>query len=64
MADFERALASLSEAFPDSKFVPIVLPIGAESDFQGVVNLVTQKAYYGDGAERSDLPEELARCSR
>ena len=59
-ADFERALASLSEVFPASKFVPIVLPIGAESNFQGVVNLVTQKAYLGDGAERSDLPEGLA----
>jgi elongation factor G len=58
-ANFEGALASLRAAFPDYKFVPIMLPIGAESHFQGVVNLVTMKAYYGAGAERADLPPEL-----
>ena len=58
-ADFERALSSLQEAFPDTKFVPIVLPIGSESEFNGLVNLVTQKAYLGDGASRSDVPEDL-----
>ena len=58
-ADFERALSSLQEAFPDTKFVPIVLPIGSESEFSGLLNLVTQKAYLGDGASRSDLPEDL-----
>ena len=59
-ADFERALASLSQSFPECNFVPVVLPIGEQADFRGVVNLVTQSAYLNDGAERSDYPAEMA----
>ncbi len=58
-ANFENALASLREHFPDYKFIPVMIPIGAEANFKGVVNLVTMKAYYGTGAERSDMPEEM-----
>jgi elongation factor G len=43
-ASFERALASLEESFGRS-VVPIQLPIGAERNFTGVVNIITQKAY-------------------
>ena len=39
---------------------PSCLPIGQQADFRGVANALTQKAYLGDGAERSDLPEEYA----
>ena len=59
-ADFDRALNNLRESYPDYKFIPITIPIGAEGDFKGVVNLLTQKAYYGAGKDRSDLPEEMA----
>ncbi|MCY4105849.1 MAG: elongation factor G [Chloroflexi bacterium] len=58
-ADFDRALSGLREAFADANFVPVVLPVGQEADFKGLVNLVTQQAYLGDGAERSELPAEL-----
>lgn len=58
-SDYDRALSSLQEAFPEANFVPVVLPMGKESDFRGLVNLVTQKAYLGDGATRSELPAEL-----
>jgi elongation factor G len=34
------------------------LPIGREADFQGVVDLVTQKAYYFDGPNGEDVREE------
>jgi elongation factor G len=59
-ADFDKTLNQLKERFPDYKFIPVMLPIGAEHDFKGVVNLLTLKAYYDAGAERSDLPDELA----
>lgn len=58
-ADFEGALEQLRETFPKYNFVPVMMPIGKESDFKGVANLLTQKAYYDDGAERSDLPEDM-----
>ena len=58
-ANFEGVLNELRESFTEFKFVPVMLPIGKEGDFSGVVNVLTQKAYYGAGAERSDLPDEL-----
>ncbi|RME47703.1 MAG: GTP-binding protein, partial [Chloroflexi bacterium] len=38
-ANFERALAALREAF-DGNFVPLLLPVGSESNFKGVVSVV------------------------
>jgi elongation factor G len=58
-ADFDATLNQLKERFPAYKFIPVMLPIGAEQNFKGVVNLLTMKAYYDAGAERSDLPAEL-----
>jgi elongation factor G len=58
-ADFQRTLDSLKEAFPDHKFIPVMIPIGEQADFKGVVNVLTMKAYYGAGKDRSDLPPEM-----
>ncbi|MBL8153669.1 MAG: elongation factor G [Anaerolineae bacterium] len=58
-ADFERTLESLRASFPGYKFIPVMLPIGSEANFNGVINLLTMKAYMGPGKDRSDLPEEL-----
>src|SRR5437868_12962469 len=43
-ADTERVLESLTNAFGRS-VIPLELPIGKEKNFQGVVDLVTMKAY-------------------
>ncbi|NOZ26585.1 MAG: elongation factor G [Chloroflexi bacterium] len=58
-ASFEGAIAQLRDAFPGN-FVPLQLPIGAEANFQGIVDLVEQKAYIGDSGEPSDVPAEMA----
>ena len=58
-ASYERTLEQLRVNFPDYKFIPVMIPIGAEADFKGVINLVTMKAYYDEGKERSDPPEEM-----
>ena len=51
-SDFDRALASVQEFFGRTA-VPIQLPLGAEKDFKGVVDLVRMKSYTyttdGDG---------------
>ncbi|HZU26314.1 MAG TPA: GTP-binding protein, partial [Bryobacteraceae bacterium] len=51
-ASFERALESIQEIFGRTA-VPIHLPIGAERDFKGVVDIIRMKAYAyavdGDG---------------
>jgi elongation factor G len=59
-ADFQQALQSLKDTFPDYKFIPVMIPIGAQSSFKGVVNLVTMKAYYDTGKDRSELPADIA----
>jgi elongation factor G len=50
----------LRTVFTDYKFVPVMLPIGQEHDFKGVVNVLTQKAYLEDGAKSSDVPGDMA----
>jgi len=65
---FDRALASVQDAFGRTA-VPIHLPIGAEKDFTGVVDLVRMKAYTytldGDGkGKESDIPAHLAEDAK
>jgi elongation factor G len=63
-SDFNRSVESIHNAFGRSA-VPIQLPIGAERDFKGVVDLVRMKAYTyeldgsGKGVE-GDIPADLA----
>ena len=58
-ASFENTLNNLKERFPEYKFIPVMLPIGQQANFKGVVNLLTMKAYYDAGADRSDMPAEM-----
>ena len=58
-ASFSRTMSQLEAAFPDYKFVPVMLPIGEGADFKGVCNLMTKKAYYEEGKNRDDLPGDM-----
>ncbi|MDQ7026483.1 MAG: elongation factor G [Anaerolineae bacterium] len=58
-ANYENVLEQLREAFPKYKFIPVMIPIGQQADFKGVANLVTEKAYFDVGEERSDLPDDM-----
>ena len=42
------------------KCLPIQLPIGSQKDFQGVVDLVTKKAYTGTPLKETELPASIA----
>lgn len=59
-ANFAKALASLENAFGRS-VVPVHLPIGAQADFKGIVDVVQQKAYMfdGKGAKEAPVPANL-----
>ena len=50
-ADFERVVDQIKNRL-GAVAVPIQLPIGAEDDFSGVVDLHKMKALYVDGDER------------
>ncbi|MDH3522697.1 MAG: elongation factor G [Acidobacteriota bacterium] len=62
-ATLEGAMASLSARF-GREVLPIQLPIGAEHDLEGIVDLVSGRAYRyskdGDGkAAPSDVPDDM-----
>lgn len=58
MARWERTLQQLSETF-EARIIPLQLPIGSGAQFEGVVDLVRGKAYYGQKAEERDVPDDL-----
>ncbi len=64
-ADFLRVVKQVRERLGNAP-VPLQLPIGAEYKFEGVVDLVKQKAIYWDDSsmgmrfEEKDIPEGLA----
>ena len=67
-ADFERALASVQKHFGRAA-VPVQIPIGAEREFKGVVDLVRMKAYTytadGDGkGKESEIPANLVDAAQ
>ncbi len=62
-ADFDMSLASIRERL-SQKAVAIQLPIGAEDNLLGVVDLVTKKAYqfsgsFGVNIEEIPVPEDM-----
>ncbi|MEI9976530.1 MAG: GTP-binding protein [Ignavibacteriota bacterium] len=67
-AAFDRALESVQSNFGRAA-VPIQIPIGAEREFKGVIDLVRMKAYTytpdGDGkGKEGDIPANLAEAAQ
>jgi elongation factor G len=58
-ADFDRAVQSLRASFGGNKIVPMQLPIGSAENFQGVISVVTMKAYLGKEGKEAPIPPEL-----
>jgi len=62
-ADFYKDVESIHERLT-TKAVPVQLPIGAEDNFQGVVDLITNRAIVytddlGKTSEDADIPEDM-----
>ena len=56
-ANFQKALASVQE-YSDVRLVPVQLPWGEKASFQGVIDLLTMKAYKGDGKTVVEIPAD------
>lgn len=56
-ANFQKALASV-EDFSDIRLIPIQLPWGEKQEFQGVIDLLSMKAYKGQGKTAEEIPAE------
>jgi elongation factor G len=63
-ADFVRVVEQIKERL-GARAVPIQLPIGAEEDFEGIVDLVRMRAIYWDSADQGtsyearEIPEHM-----
>jgi elongation factor G len=65
-ADFLSTLKGI-QAKLSPRCLPLQLPIGSQSDFQGIVDLVTMKAYTGAASQEAEIPstlQEQAEASR
>ena len=63
-ADFESVVKAMRERL-GANAIPLQIPIGAEDDFAGVVDLIEQKAFYfsgvlGQAPTERPIPAELA----
>ena len=56
-ANFQKALDSIQN-FTDIRLIPVQIPWGEKTSFQGVIDLVSMKAYKGDGKTEVDIPAE------
>ena len=65
-ADFFSTLKGI-QAKLSPRCLPLQLPIGSQNDFQGIVDLVTMKAYTGANLQEAEIPstlQEQAEASR
>jgi elongation factor G len=58
-ANFQKALDSAKE-MSDTHLIPVQLPWGERAEFKGVLDLLTMKAYAGDGKTAGEIPAEYA----
>ncbi len=59
-ANFDKVLDNLKSKFKAS-FVPIQIPIGSFNTFAGVVDIINEKAYTGEGkGKESEVPGDIA----
>jgi elongation factor G len=61
-ANFTRALDSV-KALSDQRYLPLQLPWGQKTEFQGVIDLLKMKAYKGNGSTAEDIPADLVEAA-
>lgn len=57
-ADFKKAIASVQE-FSAVRLISMQLPWGEKAAFKGVIDLVSMKAFSGDGKTAEEIPADL-----
>ncbi len=60
-ADFEKTYDAIHEFVRahGKRAIKVHLPIGAKSNFKGVVDIIGMKSYLGDGKTTAEIPAEL-----
>ena len=57
-ADYERVLNDLHEAF-HSDIVPLIIPVGKQTKFSGVIDLLSKKYLKGPKGEECPIPADM-----
>lgn len=57
-ADYQKSLNSMQEKVT-SRLIPVQLPWGEKHDFQGIIDLLSMKAYKGTGKDAEEIPDDL-----
>ena len=57
-SSLEHTLEQLRAKFP-ATFLLLQAPVGSHASFKGVIDLLSRKAYMGDGSKPSEVPAEL-----
>ncbi|MFC1993254.1 elongation factor G [Chloroflexota bacterium] len=57
-ASFQRTVDDVQSKL-GSKCVPVQLPIGAQDNFEGIIDLLEMKSYAGYPAKEAEMPSEL-----
>jgi elongation factor G len=57
-ADFYRTVKELQTKL-SPRCIPVQLPIGAQNDFHGIVDLLAMKSYTGSPAKEAEIPSSL-----
>jgi elongation factor G len=58
-ANFHKALDSV-QLISETRLLPVQLPLGERSDFKGVIDLISMKAYVGEANKVQDIPAEFS----
>ncbi|KJS28335.1 MAG: elongation factor G [Desulfatitalea sp. BRH_c12] len=65
-ADFQRAVEDVRSSFESPKPIIVQMPIGIESGFKGVVDLISMKAFIYDNSGKvstSDVPADMQEAA-
>ena len=57
-ANFQKALETVQE-FSEVRLTPVQLPWGEKQGFQGVIDLLSMKAFKGDGKTEEEIPADM-----
>ncbi len=65
-ANFGRAYASVEEfaRSGDHRLVKVQLPLGDKHEFKGIVDLISMKAYLGEGKTPEEIPAEMMDAAK
>jgi len=56
-ANFQKTLNSVQE-ISETRLIPVQIPWGEKTSFKGIIDLLTMKAYEGDGKTAVEIPAE------